>query len=139
MSNLIDSLRRQHEEIKDLIQQLDGHISSSRLIEAEAVLDRLRESLQQHLALEDGELYPGLARLAEEKQKPHLASTARLFSENMARISGSVLGFVERHRARRSAPEHFAREWAAVRDALQARFGSEESTLYPMYERLSRR
>jgi regulator of sigma D len=135
---LLDSLQQQHGQIHDLVHQVDTHLSASRLGEVGVALDRLRSALEKHLELEDRELYPNLSRLAEEKNQTGLSMTARMFSENMKRISTSMMAFFERYRGKAIPQDTFAREWKGIRDVLQVRFQSEESTLYPMYSRLTR-
>ena len=138
MSTLLDSLLQQHAQIHELVRQLDAHLAASKLNEVAPTLERLRSTVERHLALEDADLYPSLARLAEEKKQTGLSATARMFSDNMKRISASMMAFFERHRGRQIDPVSFAREWKGIRDVLLVRFQSEESTLYPMFARLSR-
>ncbi len=108
------------------------------MAEVGVALDRLRQAVERHLALEDTDLYPSLSRLAEEKNQTGLSTTARMFSDNMKRISASMMTFFERYRGKQIDQAVFARDWKGIRDVLQVRFQSEESTLYPMYARLSR-
>ncbi len=105
------------------------------VISAGHTLDRLKTALLAHLQLEDTELYPGLQRLGKATGQPSLQTTADLFASNMKRITDAVTGFLGRYEGKNFDVIAFNRDWKSIVEVLGSRIQSEETTLFPMYEK----
>jgi hemerythrin-like domain-containing protein len=136
---LTDTLRAQHQELVRLVQQMDAALEREDEAGARAVLASLGQALRTHLALEDQEIYPGLIRAAEVSNDEKMLESARLFANNMMRITEALQDFVSRHETDFHL-ERFRAGWRTLSDVLARRIESEEKTLYPLYEqRVSRK
>ncbi|WP_224248406.1 hemerythrin domain-containing protein [Hyalangium gracile] len=131
---LIDTLRKQHQELIRLAGQMDDMLARGDEAGARGVLASLSQVLRAHLSLEDQEIYPGLIRAAQVSQDERMLETARTFASNMQRITESLRDFVSRHEASFHL-ERFRAGWGALSTVLASRIASEEKTLYPLYER----
>ncbi|MFL5349310.1 MAG: hemerythrin domain-containing protein [Hyalangium sp.] len=131
---LIDTLRKQHQELVRLSKHMDATLERGDEAGARAALSSLSQALREHLKLEDQEIYPGLIRAAQEAGDEKMLETARLFASNMQRITDSLRDFMSRHEASFHL-ERFQKGWRTLSGVLSARIESEEKTLYPLYER----
>lgn len=137
--DLVATLKEQHAAVQKLVGALDEAIGRGDDAKCRELMRTMGSALMGHLALEDRELYPGLVKFAEEQDDRHLATVARTFMENMARISGALVGFVERHSSGNVGLDRLRAEWPAVRQTLAQRIAAEETTLYPLFVRASKR
>lgn len=137
--DLIATLKAQHGEVQKLMESFEQSLSKNEGAKAKELITTIGGALVGHLALEDRELYPALVKLAEQKNDQHLAMVARTFMENMSRISGALIGFIDRHSNPNVGIDRLKAEWPAIRQTLGERIMSEESTLYPLYTRALKR
>jgi hemerythrin superfamily protein len=139
--SLTRTLHAQHREVERIAEMLssslgEGHPSMNRVQELLADLGR---SLTAHLSVEDAELYPALVARAREHNRPELERIALQFSENMGRITQGLLAFLGKYSRPTDAHLPSLRhEWRDVRHLLADRIRSEEATLYPLFEKLSK-
>lgn len=131
---LIDTLKKQHLELVRLVGQMDVMLGRGDEAGAREVLSSLGNVLRAHLALEDQEIYPGLIRAAEESRDDRMLETAKVFANNMQRITESLRDFFARHEASFHL-DRFQTAWRTLSSVISARIESEEKTLYPLYER----
>jgi len=129
---LTQTLRAQHRRVEKLAARLTTALHGEDLKEVRAAFQAFCAALEQHLALEDGELYPRLLSSVEPRSKA--ARVAKTFSENMQRISAGLHAFIARHATGQLDPLTLRREWKEVLAVLTGRIQSEEQLLYPMFE-----
>ena len=135
---ITDALREQHKVVLLIVNEIQSAIAASDRPRIQLELKQLERVLSRHLAMEDAELYPGLERMAVENGSDHLAVVARQFSTNMCRITESLLAFLRKNDRPIADLALFSREWTHNLSALSGRIASEESTLYPLYEKALR-
>lgn len=133
MKSLVQTLKAQHQAVQQMTVELDEALELGDAAVATALLEKLKAALLSHLELEDRELYPGLLQLAEAQRQDHLAKVAKMFSSNMAFITGGVKRFLAQHE-RVTDTAAFRDEWRGILKVLQQRIHSEECTLYPLFE-----
>jgi Hemerythrin HHE cation binding domain len=133
-SLLIDTLKKQHQELVRIAGQLDVMLERGDEAGAHGLLSSLGQQLRTHLALEDQEIYPGLIRAAQESGDERMRETAKMFANNMQRITDSLRDFLMRHE-KDFHLDRFQAGWSTLRIVLATRIESEEKTLYPLYER----
>jgi iron-sulfur cluster repair protein YtfE (RIC family) len=132
VQRLTDTLREQHRKLEHCATALTTALHGDELPTITMALDDFRTVLEEHLTLEDGELYPRLLSAAEPRSEP--ARIAKTFSENMQRISAGLRDFLQRHTQGSLDPLALRREWKEAQSVLVARIQSEERLLFPMYE-----
>lgn len=131
---LIATLKQQHQELLRLVGQMNAVLERGDEAAVFAVLSSLSQVLRAHLALEDQEIYPALVRAAEASGDAKMLETARLFADNMQRITDSLKEFLARHETSFHL-ERFRTGWSTLSGVLAKRIESEETTLYPLYEK----
>lgn len=131
---LIATLKQQHQELVRLVGQMNAVLERGDEAAVFAVLASLSQVLRAHLALEDREVYPALVRAAEASGDAKMLETARLFADNMQRITESLKEFLARHETSFHL-DRFRTGWGTLSGVLAKRIESEETTLYPLYER----
>lgn len=131
---LIATLKQQHQELVRLVGEMNAVLERGDEAVVFAVLSSLSQFLRAHLALEDREIYPALVRAAEASGDAKMLETARLFADNMQRITESLKDFLARHETSFHL-ERFRTGWSTLSGVLAKRIESEETTLYPLYER----
>ncbi|HVG62229.1 MAG TPA: hemerythrin domain-containing protein [Hyalangium sp.] len=131
---LIATLKQQHQELVRLVGEMNVVLERGDEAAVFAVLSSLSQALRTHLALEDREVYPALVRAAEASGDAKMLETARLFADNMQRITESLKDFLARHETSFHL-ERFRTGWSTLSGVLAKRIESEETTLYPLYEK----
>jgi hemerythrin len=131
---LIATLRQQHQELVRLVGEMNAVLERGEEAAVCKVLTSLSQALRIHLALEDREVYPGLVRAAEVSGDAKMLETAKVFASNMQRITESLQEFLSRHQAEFHL-DRFRTGWSTLSGVLAKRIESEETTLYPLYER----
>jgi len=130
-------LRTDHVELLDICQMLEGTIAGAKPPSSAVrygVRKRLTTKLIAHLKAEDWLLYPRLL----ESQDPHIASTARVFVDEMGGLAKAFNAYVENWDAFRIEREwgQYKTETAGIIAALRCRITRENCELYPLLERL---
>lgn len=132
---LTETLKQQHAEVLRQVDVIQAGIEKADRDLIRSELEKLGTALVAHLMLEDRQLYPELERLATENGAEHLAVVARQFASNMSRISAALLAFLAKYEKPFTDIAVFKRDWSSVLAALSGRILSEETTLYPLYEK----
>ncbi|EQB32891.1 hemerythrin domain-containing protein [Sphingobium ummariense] len=133
----VDALRRQHQDIRVIARSLGEAVSDNSQPRGVGALRwRLARALMEHLALEDGILYPTMQRLPEERHRAtalrlqaEIGSTAQTFTTYMTQWTDD--------RIAREWPV-FCTETRALLDALARRIEQEERILYPIADTAAR-
>ena len=131
---LIATLKQQHQELVRLVGEMNAVLERGDEGAVFAVLASLSQVLRAHLALEDREIYPALVKAAEASGDAKMLETAKLFADNMQRITESLKDFLARHETSFHL-DRFRTGWSTLSGVLAKRIESEETTLYPLYER----
>ena len=133
MTDMIYTLRVQHEEIARLIGRIDDASARGDRAAVGTDVDALAIALLAHLEIEDARLYPALTRAAEQTQLEVPAKIARTYQHNMLTISVAIKAFIEKY-SQSFSLDDFRRDWPLASQLLTDRIKSEEATLYPLYE-----
>ncbi len=135
-----DLLRRQHQGLLKIAQQLDGLLNPSVLpgkeAEARRVLSELVGTLVMHLAMEDQSMYPRLL----VRKDPVVASKAKKFADEMGGLRAAADAYVARWTTAAAIAKdgaEFISETTGVLAALRARIAREDGDLYEMVDRLA--
>jgi regulator of sigma D len=131
---LIATLKQQHQELVRLVGEMNAVLARGDEGAVFAVLSSLSQVLRAHLLLEDREIYPALVKAAEASGDAKMLETAKLFADNMQRITESLKDFLARHETSFHL-ERFRTGWSTLSGVLAKRIESEETTLYPLYEK----
>lgn len=129
-------LKTQHGRIIRLASALGGTAAimktSDDAIRAREVMRALNTALTEHLAIEDGELYPVLMR----SQDHSVRDLAQHYVEDMGALSGVWAHYFEEWSQARILRdrERFASVTRGLIGALAHRVAREEDTLYPTME-----
>jgi iron-sulfur cluster repair protein YtfE (RIC family) len=132
VSNLLETLRRQHREIAEIAKRVTSALNDEDPAALRPALDALRVALLAHLATEDAQLYPALTHAAIGATLDMPARIARTYEHNMVAVSTALKAFLEMY-ANKIELDNFRRDWVLVSQLLDDRIESEEATLYPLY------
>jgi serine/threonine protein kinase len=135
-ATLVSTLKGHHLTLKLTAKQIGTALNGSDPAQAKGLMKRFRETLANHLQLEDARLYPELKILAARSGDTDMVALVEEFSTGMADIGEVLTGFFERH-ANLTEPAEAAGEWSDLVDALAARMQAEETSLYPLHKELS--
>jgi iron-sulfur cluster repair protein YtfE (RIC family) len=134
-----EKLRRQHNELGQLVALLRGELTLDRLVRdaapARGLLSRLLDKLSVHLATEDRLLYPELRRHPEAAVADRVAD----LEHAMLAISDAIVAFGKRWPTPSviaDRPAIFIIETQEMLEALVTRIQLEESELYPAADAL---
>jgi hypothetical protein len=134
----LEKFHKDHAEISAIVRRIDGALhsadSNGRIEMLVNEVHELSAKYSVHLALEDGALYPRLARA----DNVALREIARHFQSEMGQIRARFDDY--RHKwpgmtAASADPAGFVSQTKEVINSLKDRFSREESTLYPMAEK----
>jgi hemerythrin-like domain-containing protein len=136
---VLDAFQRQHTQILRIANEIGDLLKEAATPEGatrhRALLSTLSGTLNVHLAMEDGSLYPRLAR----DEDPEVRAIAAKFEREMQGLSKSFRSHLDRWasaRAIRERPSEFAGETKRIIDALSRRIAFEDAELYPTLARL---
>lgn len=132
----IQTLTTQHGELRVRLARISALVDAGHIDAVAAALAELKVLLVTHLELEDGTLYPSMAQMTRGMKKTVQVVTAETYRINMQGVSASLLAFFERYCDDFELSD-FAHDWPLVLKMLLDRMESEESTLYPMYDKWS--
>lgn len=132
----IESLKRQHEEIGEIINNIRNLVAEGRL-EAKAnelaiMINTLAGKLKIHLSTEDKFMYPELLN----SQSEEVRNTARAYIDEMGTISETFMAYKERFNTRSkisASPDSFASESDRVFSVIEKRIDREESHYINFY------
>lgn len=135
MADLIMTLKAQHEALRSLVGRVDERLAADDLAGLQREVDAFRQALAEHLALEDRDLYPGLAAAAARSDDAQLKTVAAAFSGTMQNISDGLTKIFARYEQGIRSLEDFRRDWGTLKSVLGSRIRSEETSLYRLYAR----
>lgn len=127
---LIDSLKKDHIEIIDMLTQVKAAGIGSKA--GKEKLFAAKQILLNHLQKEDTSLYPFLEK--EAKNNSNLQETLGVFIKEMESISQKAMNFFDKYSTESNTIE-FARDFGALVSTLSARIRQEEKILYLEYEK----
>jgi len=131
MSQLIQQLRNEHAELSSALAEIGKFGVTT--IEGQRLLANAKASLLNHLQKEDEYLYPILRQAA--KGNYALQEKLDTYAEEMEQVSQTVMEFFEKHQGGDQAND-FEADFRKVYLALTKRIISEESKLFPEYDRI---
>lgn len=137
MSNLVEELTKEHQEISQLLGRIiELGVASA---QAQSLLMAARETLLNHLKKEDELLYPILRAAAQSNED--LQRTLDSFAQDMGEITQFALDYFQRHEADEAqAVQHgdeFMHETGRLLGVLRTRILREETILYPQFSTAS--
>lgn len=138
MANLA-KLREEHAQLVTIVRRLGEFIAQPSPPSQLALFELRRElssTLIAHLKAEDWVLYPRL--LASDD--PHVAETARAFSEEMGGLAAAFVGYSDKWNAGAITAdwEGYCADSRSIIEALTCRITRENRDLYPLLEKLDR-
>ncbi|WP_029008417.1 hemerythrin domain-containing protein [Azospirillum halopraeferens] len=132
MADLIASLKREHEELKTLLDRVRNLGIATP--EGQRTLHAARTVFVDHLAHEDRDFYP--AFLAAAAGRPGAERMAVQFASEMTAISKEILAFFDKYRNGGQGLD-YARDFGRLSAALYLRWRKEEDILYARYAELA--
>jgi len=133
MARLIDELKRDHEEMEQMLARAkDPKISHK---ETHQILLAAQESLLAHLKKEDAQLYPALHRAAAGDA--NLKRTVDFYAKDMDLITKDVIAFFNKYAAHDAPIDiEFAKAFGRLYATITKRQRNEENSLYKEFEKL---
>ncbi len=132
MSQLIEDLKSAHVEISGIFLQVAKLGITSE--EGQRKLFHAKSKLFAHLKKEDEELYRILWEKAENNQGLKLKLES--FARGMDSVTGTIIAFFEKYSGG-EVENDFKNDFNKIYTALIQRINSEESELFPEYEKLN--
>ena len=132
---LIASLRGQHKELLALFADLERASEQENASACRQALYRFARMLEQHLAIENRELY-GYLLSQPSHVDPDLMLRVRTMSTDMMHVGRILNRFVTAYSGPVLTPEQLAqlrRDLPAIGEVLAHRIHEEEIVLYPLY------
>ena len=132
---LIASLRDQHKELLALFGALERASEQQNASACRQALHRFARMLEQHLAIENRELYGYLSSHPEDIA-PDLRSRVTMMSTDMMHVGRILQRFVSTYSSATLTPEQLTqlrRDLPAIGEVLAHRIHEEEAVLYPLY------
>jgi hypothetical protein len=133
MSTLIPILLSQHRAVEKRLKAVQQAVDALDGTRIQVELPPLKATLSSHLRLEDGELYPGLLRMAKDLGDSQLSTLAEAYAQSIPQLSHGVLSFLGRYE-RAFTLEAFLKDWITMNALVTSRIRSEERSLYGMFE-----
>ena len=133
MSKLIDELKQEHIEIKNVLSKLyDTNINREQKIK---ILLKAQTLLSAHLTKEDNELYPFLHEKAKDDY--FLKRTLNLFAKDTEKVSKQINNFFIKYSKKNSFNDtEFIKDIAKFMASLKNRITKEEIGIYKSYDKL---
>ncbi len=128
MPALIESLKGQHAALKSMLLMAKRANSREEHIK---LISAAKRKLVEHLALEDGRLYPFLRQ--EARHDPELKRMLDMFDDDMKAVSGAVETFFVNYEGGWDNDYEFLMDLAELTTRLAHRIDIEEKHLYPEY------
>jgi iron-sulfur cluster repair protein YtfE (RIC family) len=132
---LIANLRDQHKQLLALFADLERASEQQNASACRQALHRFARMLEQHLALEDRELYGYFLSHAGHVD-PDVMPRVRMMSTDMMHVGRILQRFVSAYSSATLTPEQLAQlrhDLPAIGEVLAHRIHEEESVLYPLY------
>jgi hypothetical protein len=132
---LIASLRDQHRELLGLFTDLEQASEQENASACRQALHRFARMLEQHLAIENRELYGYLLSLPGRADSDVMTRT-RMMATDMMHVGRILHRFVTAYSGPALTAEQLAqlrRDLPAIGEVLTHRIHEEETVLYPLY------
>jgi iron-sulfur cluster repair protein YtfE (RIC family) len=132
---LLASLRDQHQELIALVADLERASEEQNASACRQALHRFARMLEQHLAVENRELY-GYLLAQQGRANAALKQRVTTMSTDMMHVGRILHRFVTAYSAPTLTPEQLVqlrRELPAIGEVLAHRIHEEETILYPLY------
>jgi len=134
----LNMLKRQHNDILSVINEIKGIIRAGNLEETAAnianLISVLAGKLKVHLSAEDEFMYPSLLN----SKNSEISSTAKKFTDEMGSISKELLEYKERYNTKSKILLNkygFLNETENIISMLENRIAKENEVLYPLIAR----
>jgi iron-sulfur cluster repair protein YtfE (RIC family) len=132
MSEFIDSLRKEHDEIKESLMKISAMDLSSK--DARLQLATIQEVFIKHLQKEDDEMYPRLKEASSSDEQ--LMNILKYMEDEIKLISQFVFIFFDKF-SKKTDSVGFDREFSLICSTLIKRIEKEEEVFFPEYEKIS--
>jgi len=132
MSEFIDSLRKEHDEIKASLMKISSMDLSSK--DARLQLSIIQEVFIKHLQKEDDEMYPRLKEASSSDEQ--LMNILKYMEDEIKLISQFVFIFFDKF-SKKTDSVGFDREFSLICSTLIQRIEKEEKVFFPEYEKMS--
>jgi len=132
---LIANLLDQHKELLALFSDLERAAEKENASACRQALHRFARMLEQHLAIENRELYGYLLSHPGHADPEHMPRV-RMMATDMMHVGRILHRFVAEHSRPSFTPEQLAqlrRDLPAIGEVLAHRIHEEETVLYPLY------
>ncbi|MEZ5690947.1 MAG: hemerythrin domain-containing protein [Rickettsiales bacterium] len=134
-----DSFKEQHKDMLELVKQITQKLDPSTLadnaVEVRSILSALAGKLLIHLTMEDKNLYPVMLESNNDEAK----KTAQSFMDEMGTLAATFKAYTQKWPSPKEIqdnPSGFCDETKALFQAMGQRIGKEESTLYPLADKI---
>ena len=133
MSKLINELKQEHLEIKQILLELqkNGNTSSKGV----KLIMNSKKKLFEHIDKEDRLLYPVLWNKA--KTDLSLKKTLDIFAAEMEKVAEFVRDFYMKYSFGINNRDEFIKDIVTFRVTLKVRIMKEEAVIYSIYEKLN--
>lgn len=132
-----EKLRQHHNELVDLVGQIQKCLSGNAAAEVEKIsglLTTMTGKLTVHLAMEDNVLYPHMIAAPDAAT----SSAAKKFQTEMSGIKDVYIAFTKKWGKTAIANDTagFAKDFSGIAAALAQRITRENNELYPLADKL---
>jgi hypothetical protein len=134
--DLLETLRAQHRSLQAQMEEVDSALRLGDVPGLVRALRLLSSTMRAHHELEDRILYPELILAAYSKKAHDVAAMSEGLAISMRSVTQTLSQFAEQHLSGAMDLSLFHAEWPGVRSLLEARLATEETGVYPDYERL---
>ncbi|WP_024832277.1 hemerythrin domain-containing protein [Ruminiclostridium josui] len=133
----LETLKRQHEEIAEILSDIKFHILhkdiAKEALEISSKISNLAGKLKVHLNTEDQYMYPQLLKSSNSE----IRKTAQAYIDEMGTISTQFMAYKDRFNTRSKITNDidlFVSESKKIFDILEQRIAKENSNLYQEIE-----
>ncbi len=134
MENIIETLKKEHLEIQDILQKVQSSSATSK--ENLKLIYEFSGKLMEHIKKEDEYVYPELERLA--KDDVGLRVTLDMFKDEMEQISEALHGFLSKYPDASSIDNNkddFVKDLSRMIILLKNRIMKEEIIIFKQFQR----
>ena len=131
MSDYIDGLVEQHEQIKDLLSNVYKYLKNNE--SKKMFVSKFKELVTLHIKTEDRELYVVLNQEANNNET--VRETLFLFAKRWQDVSKYANNYIRKH-STDDFNEDFLEDTGKILSKLKVRMQNEENKLFPEYEKI---
>lgn len=133
---LVDSLKRDHNDLVALYQRIGKLLQIEHYDEIRGELVNFKTRLEAHILTENVRFYTYLEQSLSDDA--HNAELMRDFRREMNTIARGAVNFIKKYQTPgvfdRQLRAEFSKDYEAVGELLTQRIGREEASLYPLYQ-----